>query len=236
MVERLSEEQELLKSFASVNTLLLQAKNTREALQMLTELAVEMVPAAEYAGVSELRRGQFDTTASTGDVPRQVDAIQYSLGYGPCVDAVLDHAVYLSGNITQDDRWSDFGRQAQQETGVTSMLSYRLFLEENSSLCGLNFYSSKADAFDANDVKAGSMLATHAALAFAAAERQDKLVNLEFALGSNRNIGIAIGIIMATRLVTDEQAFDLLRIKSQGTHRKLRDVASEVIRTGTLDY
>ena len=40
---------------------------------------------------------------------------------------------------------------------------------------------------------------------------------------------------MTQHKVTREQAFDLLRIASQNTNRKLRDVALDVIDTGTVD-
>jgi hypothetical protein len=39
---------------------------------------------------------------------------------------------------------------------------------------------------------------------------------------------------MARMLVTREQAFDLMRIASQRTNRKLRDIAADVLDTGTL--
>jgi hypothetical protein len=55
------------------------------------------------------------------------------------------------------------------------------------------------------------------------------------ALESSRRIGQALGILMATYKLTDEQAFDLLRGASQHTHHKLRDIAEEVCTTGTLD-
>jgi hypothetical protein len=40
---------------------------------------------------------------------------------------------------------------------------------------------------------------------------------------------------MATHKVTDKLAFDMLRIASQNTNRKLRHVAADVIERGTLD-
>lgn len=64
---------------------------------------------------------------------------------------------------------------------------------------------------------------------------RDKVSNLTVALESNRHIGQAVGILMATYKLTDAQAFDLLRGASQYTHRKLRDVAEDVCTTGTLD-
>jgi AmiR/NasT family two-component response regulator len=43
---------------------------------------------------------------------------------------------------------------------------------------------------------------------------------------------MAIGILMALHRVSDTQAFDMLRVASQHTHVKLREVAEEVILTG----
>ena len=66
------------------------------------------------------------------------------------------------------------------------------------------------------------------------AEARQKIANLEIALESSREIGAAIGILMNQRQITVDEAFQLLRTKSQRTHRKLRDVASEVLYTGSL--
>jgi hypothetical protein len=67
-----------------------------------------------------------------------------------------------------------------------------------------------------------------------AAER-NMSANLQVALASNREIGQAIGILMSTYKLTSQQGFDLLRLASQHTHRKLRDVALEVCETGMLE-
>lgn len=64
---------------------------------------------------------------------------------------------------------------------------------------------------------------------------RDKVENLEAALITCRRIGAAMGILMCSEKVTDEQAFDLLRKKSHAVHRKVREVAEDVILTGTLD-
>ena len=66
------------------------------------------------------------------------------------------------------------------------------------------------------------------------AELRDKNANLEIALKSNRQIGMALGIVMYSRKVTAEAAFDLLREVSQRTHHKLRDVAELVIERGCV--
>jgi AmiR/NasT family two-component response regulator len=62
----------------------------------------------------------------------------------------------------------------------------------------------------------------------------NQVANLEIALASNRDIGTAIGILMKSHLVTQDQAFTMLRTASQHGHRKLRDIANDVIFTGSL--
>jgi AmiR/NasT family two-component response regulator len=59
--------------------------------------------------------------------------------------------------------------------------------------------------------------------------------NLQAALDSNRRIGMAIGILMASRRFTEEAAFACLRQVSNVRNVKLRVVAEEVIYKGTLE-
>jgi hypothetical protein len=68
-----------------------------------------------------------------------------------------------------------------------------------------------------------------------AASRQAAADHLQVALASNREIGVAMGIVMANHRLTDDQAFDLLSRTSQHLNRKLRAIAREVVRTGVLD-
>lgn len=59
--------------------------------------------------------------------------------------------------------------------------------------------------------------------------------NLQIAVLSNREIGAAVGILMAIRQVPAAAAFELLRSASQRRNLKLRDIAAEVVFTGALD-
>ena len=51
---------------------------------------------------------------------------------------------------------------------------------------------------------------------------------------SNRQIGMAVGILMARKLWTSDQAFAQLQTASQHLNRKLADIAAEVTTTGAL--
>jgi signal transduction histidine kinase/DNA-binding response OmpR family regulator len=70
---------------------------------------------------------------------------------------------------------------------------------------------------------------------FALDEAENRTANLERALTSNRQIGAAIGILMAVHKLTSEGAFALLREVSNKRNRSLRDVADQVVLTGSLD-
>jgi AmiR/NasT family two-component response regulator len=65
-------------------------------------------------------------------------------------------------------------------------------------------------------------------------ELEDRAANLQAALAGNRRIGAALGVLMALRRITADEAFDMLRARSQQSNRKLRDIAKEVILTGTI--
>jgi AmiR/NasT family two-component response regulator len=65
--------------------------------------------------------------------------------------------------------------------------------------------------------------------------QQAEIANLKLALSSSRRIGAAMGIVMAKHKLTFDQAFDLLRLRSQHEHRKVRDIAEEILLSGDPD-
>ena len=65
-------------------------------------------------------------------------------------------------------------------------------------------------------------------------ELRTKIANLEAALETNRRIAQAIGIIMASKKVTEEEALNTLRGLSQRSHQKLRSLAEVVVLTGEI--
>lgn len=65
-------------------------------------------------------------------------------------------------------------------------------------------------------------------------QAEQKIANLYRALGHSRDIGAAVGILMAQRRLPREEAFDLLREASMRTNTKLYELALEVVETGAL--
>ena len=66
------------------------------------------------------------------------------------------------------------------------------------------------------------------------ARESDRAEQLQHALSSNREIGMAMGVIMALRRVSQREAFAVLTRASQYLNRKLQDVAAEVVETGQV--
>jgi ANTAR domain-containing protein/GAF domain-containing protein len=225
---------ELAAIFADLERELAAMTHADDVLRVLTARAVELVPGAELAGITRGRNGRFETVAATDELVHLVDSVQYELASGPCVDAVRAATVYNAPDLRSDHRWQEFGARAA-ELGVLSMLSFRLFTEHNPDLvAGLNLYASKPSAFDEASESIGMLCATHGALAIAGAAAQEKADNLAIALKNSREIGVAMGVLMAQYRITREEAFNLLRIASQRMHRKLAEIAIEVADTGSL--
>jgi AmiR/NasT family two-component response regulator len=81
-------------------------------------------------------------------------------------------------------------------------------------------------------VHRGMVLASHCALLVTSVLAESRATHLLRALQSNREIGVAVGVLMARYGISREQAFDLLRIGSQRSNRKLAELAAEVADTG----
>lgn len=63
---------------------------------------------------------------------------------------------------------------------------------------------------------------------------QQQIDNLTIALGSNRIIGAAVGVLMTRHQLAYKQAFQLLRAASQHTNTKIGAVVDQVLLTGEL--
>src|SRR5215218_9476430 len=63
-------------------------------LQAITAAAVHTVPHAEECGITYVTaKSKVESRASTGELPRMVDALQEQVNEGPCIDAVWGELV-----------------------------------------------------------------------------------------------------------------------------------------------
>jgi GAF domain-containing protein len=223
---------ELAQHFATVARAMHAEDDPAHTYQRITESAVELVPGCDHAAISlVLRTGRVRTVATTGDVPAAVDTIQYETQQGPCLSAIREHETFLIEDLRTADLWPRFSSRAAAETGVRSVLSMRLFAEDDT-LGALNLYSREPAAFGEHARNIGTVLAAHAAVAMVAARVQERAENLDVALQTNRIIGVAIGITMARTGLTLQAALTLLTTTSQNRNIKLHDLAETIVETG----
>ncbi|WP_046469636.1 GAF and ANTAR domain-containing protein [Allosalinactinospora lopnorensis] len=221
-------EHELAHRFAEVAKQL-SADRMTAGLQQAVDLATQMIPGCDYAGITISQPGsKVFTPASTGRATVEVDQLQYDIGEGPCLDiATSDVGWVQSDDVGTDPRWPRFGASAQK-LGISSVLSYGL--ESPRGMLGvLNLYSQKREAFDASTRDIASIYAAHAGAALSAQRMQE---SLRAAMDSRESIGIAIGILVERHKVTASHAFDMLTQVSQDTNTKLRELAERVAATG----
>ena len=225
---------ELITTFAEIGREITARSQGGGVLDGVIQATVRRIPGAEWVSITQYREPNFQTVASTDPRATQADELQYALGSGPCLDAIVEDTIFRPDDIAHDPLWPEYGSRVSEQFGVASMLSFRLEIEADDVVGCLNMYSRKLSAFGDADLPMGLLLSTHAAWALATQIANNKAATLQHAVDSNRDIGIAIGILMSTHKITREAAFDLLRITSQGSHRKLREVATDVVETGTL--
>jgi GAF domain-containing protein len=203
---------------------------TDDVLDEVVRAAVSLIPGADDGSISVvLGRKDVISHSPSSDLPARVDALQEETGEGPCLDAVYNHRTVRVSNMAQESRWPHLARQAQ-EAGAASMLSIQLYVE-GDNLGALNLYGRHPDAFTDESERIGLLFASHAAVAFAGAQ---KLEQLNEGMASRDVIGQAKGILMERHKLTATQAFTLLVRVSQSRNLKLRDVAYELTSTGQL--
>lgn len=200
----------------------------------LVELAAHVIPHAQLCGITLLRPQRAPETTAANDQPvLAVDALQYRLHEGPCLDAAEGDRMVVSDHLETDERWPSFGPRCAEEVGIKSMLSVQIVLG-GQERAALNFYARTPAAFDDADLGVASILAPFAGMSLSHTLRTQETASLSAALDSSRLIGTAIGILMVRYGVQSEDAFGLLRGASRNLNRKLRDIAEEVTWIGDL--
>jgi len=221
---------DLATRFGEVARTLQSEPDTDAMLDRLVAAAVSLVPGAEDGSISTVTgRTQVTSQHPSSGLPARIDAIQTEAGQGPCLDAAYVHQTVRVPDLRREERWPRFSPRAA-DAGAASMLCFQLYVEDDD-LGALNLYSREPDAFGDESERIGLLFASHAAVAFADARKLDQLHR---AVATRDLIGQAKGMLMERYTIGEDQAFLVLTRASQGSERKLRDVAEELVRTGRL--
>ncbi len=207
-----------------------------ELLAEVASFAVSAIPGADGAGVTLLRLDRPDNIvaalAASAPFVAKIDEIQYvTLHEGPCISAALERRTVRSGSLGGEKMWPRFGPRVGR-LGVHSALSLPLLLPEKV-VGAINVYAHGKNIFDEHAAELGELFAKPAAVAVhnaqILADARSLTVQLQTALSTRPVIDQAIGLIRGRTGCSVEDAFTNLRAISQAEHRKLADVAEQIV-------
>lgn len=234
-MSKLEVSPELLEALQRLSSLLESDDPLQKTLDTVAELSVRTLPGCDSAGVTLRSEGNYSTTAATDEFSLKMDRIQYEAGEGPCVEALETAEFRQIQAVSQELRWRDFCRRAQQD-GFGSNLSFPLRI--NGSVGVLNIYAKNERAFDDRTIEIGQIFARQVSIALRNAQMyvaaRDLAKQLNEALETRDLIGQAKGILMERESISDEEAFAMLRTISQHANVKLRDIAQRLVEEKVL--
>lgn len=230
---RLPPPRETSAAFAAVARLVYSGDDVPTILQAVVDAAVPLIPGCDHVTIAMLVKGEFTTAVASDEVGRLVDTFEREVGDGPCVDAILEDAVQYDPDITDRSQWPQLAEKVLAHTPVRGMLGFRLLID-GRKMGALNVFSDTPGALTVESADAGAVLAAFASVALAAALNHERAEQLQQGLQSNREIGKAIGLLMAAHKVSAEEAFELLRTTSSRMNVKLADIAARVVAQGVV--
>lgn len=209
---------------------------TSDVMTFLTDLAVlstQVVGTHELScGVTMRYDGNMLTVASSDERAERLDETQYRTQGGPCLEAMDTGRQVLSQDCRSETRWPAYIAMAVRD-GLRCSMSLPL-AAAGTTFGAINLYGfDQPDLFGDAEQHQLRLFTAQASGALRLATRQAKdqalMAQLEQALNSRSVIDQALGILIGRHQLTTTEAFDLLRRQSQNSHRKLRDVATDLV-------
>jgi GAF domain-containing protein len=226
----------LSEALLSLSQMLLTEEPLVSTLERVAQICLRSLPSCDSVGVTLLTDGTPSTAACTDPGALKLDQAQYSSGRGPCLASYEKRVSHRIEDMASDDRWPEFAAAAQ-EHGISSSFSLPL-IADGRATGALNLYSRSRAGYEEEERQLAELLGSQAAVAITNAEvywRTYLLTEqLRVAIESRDVIGQAKGILMATRGISADEAFGVLRRASQSANTKLRSIADEVALTGEL--
>jgi GAF domain-containing protein len=228
---RSAEEEDLRESLEGLSRLAAGRLPLEDLLTQVATYAVQAIPGADGAGLTLLEEDRADTIVATAPFVTEVDDIQYGMEQGPCISAAREGQTVMSGSLGGDPRWPRFGGRVAR-LGVHSVVSLPL-ITPDGVVGAMNVYAHDKNVFDDRAAELGQIFAAPAAIAVhnahVLAQTRRLADKLQSALEVRGVIDRAVGIMMSRSGSTEHEALERLRSLSQDEHRKLAEVARQIV-------
>jgi GAF domain-containing protein len=203
--------------------------------QRICQLCVDLLEVSG-GGISMVTStGNRGVVCATDDVSAQIEALQFSLGEGPCVDAVSSGGPILIPDLSQPgdvavERWPAF-MKAVSAAGVHAVFALPLRIGA-INVGAMDLYRDRAGDLDADHLSAALMAADAAAIALlhlAAPSESTFIDDLDTRSAYQLQVHQATGMVQVQLGIRTEDAFLMLRARAFALGRPLLDVAIDVV-------
>jgi GAF domain-containing protein len=212
-------------------------EHVSDYLERVVHAVRRHVSGCDEVGVTILSGDRPHTAAYTTVQTLEIDAVQYALDDGPCLDSARHRRENRVDDLVVDDgRWPEFAKECRED-GLRSLLALPL-LSGDECVGAINLYGWAPNAFEAFDTALVRVAASRCADAVVAVTTLDGVRRLagqlEQAMANRAVIEQAKGVLMAMRGVPEHEAFEVLRKSSQERNVKLRVLAQQIV-TGVVE-
>ncbi|MFC4605281.1 GAF and ANTAR domain-containing protein [Rhodococcus kronopolitis] len=214
--------------FAALAEIVYRPSSDGEVYEAICAAAILLVPGCDHASVMIRNGGDYVTVAASDEIARQVDDLERVVGEGPCLDAIEDEAAQLDPDLCTAPQWPGLAARVVAATPVRGAMGFRLRVD-GRKVGALNLFTDTAGVFTDTAAEQAAILAAFAAVTASAVIGGGEVSTLRAGLVSNREIGKAVGLLMALHRISDDDAFDLLRRTSQQMNVKIAELARRVI-------
>lgn len=214
---------ELAETLARAARVFAAQESLAATVRRVAELAVEIVPGIDAAGIS-LPGGRPGDAVTVGPLAHACETVQRRLGEGPAVDGVPGGEPLLV-DLDVDRRWPGFRLRARA-LGVRGLVVCEL-PRQRATPAGLTLYARYA--LEPGTGRVAALYAAHAAVAVSHASQVEHLTT---AMETRARVGQAVGLLVQRHRLTADAAFDLLARTSQQVNIKLWKLAEIVVETG----
>ncbi|MFJ4469768.1 GAF and ANTAR domain-containing protein [Streptomyces sp. NPDC089424] len=190
-------------------------------LNTAVQLAVRLLPGAEYAAISVIERdGDRRTVAWSDELVRAVEAFGGDGARPPYWTRLWNAPV-----VRLTDSEAEEGGEGPAGLGLRSALALRLRADKRS-LTVLTAYARGPHVFDDTATRIGRLFTAHVSIALDSATVREQLTE---AMRTRDLIGQATGILMERMNMDAGEAFESLVRASQRENIKLRDLARRLV-------
>ncbi|SDS04293.1 GAF domain-containing protein [Nocardioides scoriae] len=228
----------LLQSFEDLSRVVFRADSPQEVYDDVCRQTVRIVDGCDHASLMLRRRGGASgegaayTAGSSDETAAHSDRLELAIGEGPCLDVLRDdepeHHFCPDLRAASASRWPALAERLVEETPVRGVAGFRVRVDDEA-VGALNIFSRDPRALTEDSMAQAAVIAAFVSVALQAVRNGQERDTLRRGLDSNRIIGKAVGLLMSSQGLTDDEAFDVLARLSQEMNVKLAQLATDVV-------